>query len=1068
MASKINIGAAIQLDGEKKFREALKNIRSEQRLLTSEMKVAKTEFADNANSIDALESKHSILTKQITKQTEKMDLYTKAVEDSIEKQQKIADETEKYKNELSKAQNELDDMKKSSNATTDELEKQEKVVSDLEKKVTLSNNAYAKAETATLKYKTSLNTTEAGLNKFNNELDQNEKYLDEAKRSSDGYATSIDNVGRQTKQAAIEADTFGNSLKNNVSSAAVIGGIVALGYALEKVASKTVELGKSAAFYADDMLTLATKTGISTDKLQAYNYMAELTDTSMETIQKTMVKNIKSMTDAQRGTTEYRDAYKRLNVEFEDANGNLKDSETVYWELIDALGEIGNQTERDSLSLTIFGKSAQDLNTLISQGADGVKKFTDEAAEMGAILDTKTLKSLVETSDSIERFSKSTDILKRKVGAELSDELTKGIDKITDSLTESGDQITELAEGGVELLTDSLVWFIDNSDVIIAGLAGISGAMVTAKVVDGVVAGIEAYRTLSTATKAAAASQTALNIVQAANPIGLIVTAVAGVTAALVAYNMVSDDATTETEKLIEKSKELNTTMSENVSNREQNIENIKAEASYMKELSYELDDLNSKESLSADEKYRLNDIVNQLNTSMPELNLSIDSQTGKLVGNTKAINDSITANLAWYKVQGAREELTALMEEQADAEFEIYKIDQEILEQNQKLADSQDKVTEAYDAYTEAGGDGLDVQNALNYAYAEMDETTIETEKAIEDLNEQKQELNNTESDQLEQVELLNGFIAENTTLTEENADAVGNSAEAYTVYGDTVTNATDEIKTSLDALNESFGEAKESAEDSLESQIGLFEEAEEQSTISVERMAENLASQTEAFNQYKDDLLTASDLVEQGLMDEGLLGYIESFGIDGAGYLNSLVTAAETDTNNFNAVMEQWATMQDAKDGLSDSMAELETQYSDGMENMGAILDDGGEGLVDSTSSSVRLVDDELAPLPGIFSEVGASSIFDLESQLSAGSQGVVDVTNNMVTGSMNSLTAGVAGVGTTAGNTVVNDFSSSIRGGTGMVASAFQSMISGAISSADYSGITSQINQALGDAL
>ena len=114
----------------------------------------------------------------------------------------------------------------------------------------------------------------------------------------------------------------------------------------------------------------------------------------METITKTMVKNIKSMTAAQQGTTEYVDAYKRLNVEYEDGNKKLLDSETVYWKLVDALGQVANETERDSLSLTIFGKSAQDLNTLIVQGSSGVAQFTDEAKKMGAILDTDTLQKI--------------------------------------------------------------------------------------------------------------------------------------------------------------------------------------------------------------------------------------------------------------------------------------------------------------------------------------------------------------------------------------------------------------------------------------------------------------------------------------------------------------------------------------------------------------------------------------------------------------------------------------------------------------------------------------------------
>ena len=137
------------------------------------------------------------------------------------------------------------------------------------------------------------------------------------------------------------------------------------------------------------------------------------------------------------------------------------------------------------------------------------------------------------------------------------------MNKITDAVTNSGDKITDLAEGGLELLTDGLIWFIDNSDVIIAGLSGIAGAMITSKIVDVVISGVQAYKTLTTATKSAAIAQEGLNLAQSSNAIGLVITAVAGVTAALVAYSLASDNAVTETDRFIEKSKEAAATLQE-------------------------------------------------------------------------------------------------------------------------------------------------------------------------------------------------------------------------------------------------------------------------------------------------------------------------------------------------------------------------------------------------------------------------------------------------------------------------------------------------------------------------
>ena len=115
---------------------------------------------------------------------------------------------------------------------------------------------------------------------------------------------------------------------------------------MKTVATTTVDLVADTAAYADDMLTLSTQTGISTDNLQAYNYMAELTDVSMEDMTKSMAKNIKSMSGAERGTETYTDAYKKLGVSVTDNNGKLRDSEEVHWESIDALGKMTNETDK--------------------------------------------------------------------------------------------------------------------------------------------------------------------------------------------------------------------------------------------------------------------------------------------------------------------------------------------------------------------------------------------------------------------------------------------------------------------------------------------------------------------------------------------------------------------------------------------------------------------------------------------------------------------------------------------------------------------------------------------------
>ena len=100
-----------------------------------------------------------------------------------------------------------------------------------------------------------------------------------------------------------------------------------------------------------------------------------------------------------------------------------------------------------------------------------------------------------------------------------------------------------------------------------------------------------------------------------------------------------------------------------------------------------------------------------------------------------------------------------------------------------------------------------------------------------------------------------------------------------------------------------------------------------------------------------------------------KAFLVILNLFGIQGAGALHELVTAAETDTASFNATMAAWATMQTAKDNLATSMAEIETGYSEGLANIGATIDDGSNTVFDRTNKLAELMNDQISFSSHIF---------------------------------------------------------------------------------------------------
>ena len=217
--------------------------------------------------------------------------------------------------------------------------------------------------------------------------------------------------------------SFGGVLKTTGAIVAGVTGAMAAGIAAGTGA--LASFTTSGAAYADEVLTMSTNTHIATDELQAYMYAAELVDVSTETMTSSMARNIRSMNSAAEGTGEVAEAYEALGVSVTDADGNLRDSQEVYWELIDSLGTVEDSTERDALSMQIFGRSAQDLNSLIAVGSEGMAEYAAQAEEAGAILSEDTLQQFGEFDDVMQRVGSGVDAAKNALGTVLLPVLTE-------------------------------------------------------------------------------------------------------------------------------------------------------------------------------------------------------------------------------------------------------------------------------------------------------------------------------------------------------------------------------------------------------------------------------------------------------------------------------------------------------------------------------------------------------------------------------------------------------------------------------------------------------------------
>lgn len=403
------------------------------------------------------------LNAQLAKQRSEVEAYG----DSISKQKAQLKTLNDIYNEQ---QTKIYDLSEALRTAEEEYGENSKEVSNL--KIQLLN-----AETA-------LNKTASSINKQNDTIDEMRAEMLEAAKAmevtidtSEDFNDAVDSADEKGKGLGDVLDgltgKFGVDLPENMRSTlnemiqidtqtlALVGGLAALATAIAKAERALIDITRESAAYADEILTMSTATGIATESLQEYTYAADLLDVSVETITGSQARLIRSMGAAQEGTAAQADAFAKLGVTYQNTDGSLRNAEEVFWDTIDALGQMQNETERDAIAMDLLGRSAQDLNPLIKAGSDRMAELADEAHEMGYVLDDEALGVLGEVDDAMQRLNRQTEATKNKVAVEfapslidVTEKLTALIDGLGEALVDSGavDAFGSILESAMDLI----------------------------------------------------------------------------------------------------------------------------------------------------------------------------------------------------------------------------------------------------------------------------------------------------------------------------------------------------------------------------------------------------------------------------------------------------------------------------------------------------------------------------------------------------------------------------------------------------------------------------------------
>lgn len=197
-----------------------------------------------------------------------------------------------------------------------------------------------------------------------------------------------------------------------------------------------------------------------------------------------------------------------------DANGNYRDMTDILKDVESATNGMGDAEKAAALSSTFTADSIKGLNLILNAGVDEAAAFEDElrncdgtAADMAATMQDNLGGDLTALSSQFEGVQIAL------------------YEKFEPALRAGVDVLSELLNG-LQFVIDHSSEFIAVLAAMGAGIASYVAYTTALKVMEG------GWMALTVVQKAAAASQAILNAVMAANPIGILIAAIAALVAA--------------------------------------------------------------------------------------------------------------------------------------------------------------------------------------------------------------------------------------------------------------------------------------------------------------------------------------------------------------------------------------------------------------------------------------------------------------------------------------------------------------------------------------------------------
>ena len=627
------------------------------------------------------------------------------------------------------------------------------------------------------------------------------------------------------------------------------------------------------------------------------------------------------------GATLTAGAFGEIKIETQNADGSMKGLSEVVSELRARFGEM-TEAEKIYNAQQLVGQEAMSGFVTLMSAADGdfeklsksISNCTGAAARMSKI-------KMDNMSGQLKLAQSAWEGVTLAVG----EQFTPAMGELYKIAAQVFTKMKEFIEKHPALVKEVTAFIA----VTGAASAGIMGYAAAAKVA-------------AAASALLSASIPGLNVIMA------VTAGVAALTAGIVAFVSAADDGAPSVEELTEAAREMNAAMDEAKGEYDEASTSMAATADVAEGYIRRLEEIEAATGGNVEGNREYHNILALIGRTIPELAGSIDLETDSIEGGTEALRRQTEEWKRNAEARAQQEYVNRLYDEYGEVMAEAAENSIKLTQAQMKeraAAEKMEAVQERMDylmqraqedaaAYSCETGNYADAAAYLGEEYHELEASLNGYSKEAEAARKEQENLRKAiEADNAAVAEAeatVKGAEAAIAEMTAEET-AAAEAARQLEAQNAAVAEAVGAVGQEARMLAEAYSEAYNAASESISGQYALWDQAAQVAQKSASDMNAAMQSQAQYWQGYNDNLKSLSERAGE---IEGLRDMLASFADGSQESVNAIAGMAGASDAELAAMAESWKKLKEEQDAASGSIAELKTDFSNGMDALGQEL--------------------------------------------------------------------------------------------------------------------------------